>query len=156
MSVKIRQKNPGWLKHLMSRYRTRDVLAVGYPASETGSIAYPNGTPVVLVAAVNNFGSVANQIPARTFMTDSQEPAIEATQPIAETLIPLLNEGKITVPEILEKMGPFAEAAFKDTITNGGWAANAPSTVAAKDSAQPLIDTGLLRNSLTYVVRDKE
>ena len=153
MSVTIKQKNPGWLQKLLKSYDNQDVLAVGYPASETGSIRYPDGTSVVLVATVNNFGSVSNNIPARDFMTQGAEPAIDATQPIAAALIPLLNQGKVTPAEILRQMGPFAEAAFKKKLTDGPWEPNAPATIAAKGSSRPLIDTGLLRNSLTHVVR---
>lgn len=153
MSVTIKQKNPGWLQKLLKAYDNQDVLAVGYPASETGSLRYPDGTSVILVAAVNNFGSASRGIQARPFMVEGAEPAIEATQPIAAALIPLLNQGKVTPAEILKQMGPFAEAAFKKKLTDGPWEQNALSTVAAKGSSRPLIDTGLLRNSLTHVVR---
>ena len=153
MSVEIRQKDPGWLKRLLNRYRNDSVLAVGYPASETGGIKYPDGTPVVLVAAVNNFGSASRGIPVRPFMSEGAEPAIAATAPIAAALIPALNEGRATVEDILGDMGPFAEAAFKGKITEGPWEPNAAFTVEKKGSSAPLIDTGLLRNSLTHVVR---
>lgn len=153
MSVEIKQRDPGWLKRLLQRYSSDSVLAVGYPASETGGIRYPDGTPVVLVAAVNNFGSSTRGIPDRPFMSEGAEPAIEATAPIAAALIPALNAGRATVEDILGDMGPFAEAAFKEKITQGPWEPNADSTVAEKGSSSPLIDTGLLRNSLTHVVR---
>lgn len=153
MSVTIKQKNPGWLQKLLKAYDNQDVLAVGYPAGETGSIRYPDGTSVILVAAVNNFGSQGRKIPARPFMTEGAEPAIEATQPIAAALIPLLNQGKVTPAEILKQMGPFAEAAFKKKLTDGPWKGNEDSTKEKKGSSRPLIDTGLLRNSLTHVVR---
>lgn len=153
MTVEVRHKDPNWLKRLLQRYRNESVLAVGYPASETGGIAYPDGTPVVLVAAVNNFGSATRGIPARPFMTEGAEPAIAATAPIVEALIPALNAGKATIDDILKEMGPFAEAAFKEKITQGPWEPNAQQTVDEKGSSVPLIDTGLLRNSLTHVVR---
>lgn len=153
MSVEIKQRDPGWLKRLLQRYSSGSVLAVGYPASETGGIRYPDGTSVIMVAAVNNFGSSTRGIPARPFMIEGAEPAIEATAPIAAALIPALNAGRATAADILGDMGPFAEAAFKEKITQGPWEPNADSTVAEKGSSSPLIDTGLLRNSLTHVVR---
>lgn len=155
MTVEIRQKNPGWLQRLLKRYSSDSVLAVGYPASETGGISYPDGTPVVLVAAVNNFGSATRGIPARPFMSEGAEPAIAATAPIAEALIPALNAGKATVEQILGEMGPFAEAAFKAKITEGPWEPNSQVTTELKGSSQPLIDTGVLRNTLTHVVRSE-
>lgn len=36
-----------------------------------------------------------------------------------------------------------------------GWPPNAPSTIRAKGSSHPLIDTGQLRRSITYVVVEK-
>jgi hypothetical protein len=153
MSVTIKQTNPGWLQKLLKSYENEDVLAVGYPASETGSIRYPDGTPVILVATVNNFGSASQNIPARDFMGEGAEPAIEATAPIAAALIPLLNQGKVTPAQILKDMGPFAEAAFKAKLTEGPWVPNAPSTIREKGSSRPLINSSLLRNTLTHVVR---
>lgn len=155
MSATVKQKNPGWLERLVKRYEAADddILAIGYPASETGSLRYPDGTSVVLVATVNNFGSASKNIQARDFMTQGGPPAVEATNPIAAGLMPLLNQGKVTPAEILKQMGPFAEAAFKAKLTEGPWEPNAPDTIAAKGSSRPLIDTGLLRNSLTHVVR---
>ena len=154
MSARVVQSNPGWLERLLKRYKDESVLAVGYPASETGGIQYPDGTPVTLVAAVNNFGSQSRGIPARPFMEAGAQAALAGDAgKIAAELVPLLNEGKITIEEILEHMGPFAEGAFKAAFTGNEWAPNAQSTIDAKGSSQPLIDTGLLRNSLTYVVR---
>lgn len=154
MSAKVTQKNPGWLAALLRRYKNEDVLAVGYPASETGGITYPDGTPVILVAAVNNYGSQSRGIPARPFMQEGAKAAIagEAGQ-IAAALVPALNREEITAFEILRQMGPYAEAAFKGVFTGHEWQPNAPYTVEQKGSEQPLIDTGLLRNSLTHVLR---
>lgn len=152
--VVIKRKNPGWLEKLLARYRNESELAIGWPAgSRATSIRYPDGTSVVLVAAVNNFGSQSRGIPARPFMTESQAPAIAATAPVAAKLMPQLNAGRISAAEILERMGPFAVGAFQTTITDFAWTPNAASTVADKKSSKPLLDTGLMRSSLTYVVR---
>lgn len=154
MSARVIQKNPGWLERLLKRYKDEAVLAVGYPASETGGIKYPDGTPVTLVAAVNNFGSQSRGVPARPFMEAGAQAALAGDAGrVAAELVPLLNEGKLDIPEILKQMGPFAEASFKEAFTGNEWAPNAQSTIDAKGSSAPLIDTGLLRNSLTHVVR---
>lgn len=156
MTAKVIQKNPGWLAKLLRRYEGKDVLAVGYPASETGGIQYPDGTPVILVAAVNNYGSQSMGIPARPFMQEGSVAALSGDAgKVAAELVPLLNQGKITVKEILRQMGPYAEASFKGVFTGVAWTPNADYTIKKKGSAQPLIDTGLLRNSLTHVVRSR-
>lgn len=154
MTAKVVQKNKGWLQKLLKSYDTKEVLAVGYPASETGGIRYPDGTPVTLVAAVNQYGSQSMRIPARPFMTEGASAALAGDAgSIAAELVPLLNSGKITAAEILKQMGPFAEASFKGVFTGVAWTPNSDYTVLLKGSSQPLIDTGLLRNSLTHVVR---
>lgn len=156
MTAKVIQKNPGWLAKLLKSYDNKEVLAVGYPASETGGIAYPDGTPVTLVAAVNNYGSQSMGIPARPFMQEGAVAALAGDAgKVAAELVPLLNKGKITVAQILKEMGPFAEASFKGVFTGVAWTPNADYTVFRKGSAQPLIDTGLLRNTLTHVVRHR-
>lgn len=154
-NVTIKQSNPGWLSGLLRRYREQDVLALGYPASETGSLRYPDGTPVVLVAAVNNFGSASKGIPARPFIHEGAVKAVEETQPVAAALVPALNAGKISKAQILEHMGPVAVGAQQSVFTEVTWEPNAQRTIDEKESAQPLIDTGLLRQSATYEVRKK-
>lgn len=154
MSVQIIRKNPGWLERLVKSYDNKSVLAIGWPRSTSAvGIRYPDGTSVVLVAAVNQFGSASRGIPARPFMTESAEPAVVATRPVAETMIRIINRGKATPEDALQEMGPYAVGAFQSTITDHAWVPNAPRTVRDKQSDKPLIDTALMRNSLTFVVR---
>ena len=55
-----------------------------------------------------------------------------------------------------EKAGMAGRDACKAYITAGtNLAPNAPSTIARKGSSMPLIDTGSLLNSISYVVRKK-
>lgn len=154
MSVKILQKNPGWLEKILRTYRNESELAIGWPRStDAVGIRYPDGTSVVLVAAVQQFGSAKLGIPARPFMTESALPAVIATQPVAAVMVKAMNRGKATAEDALKEMGPFALGAFQTTITDHAWIPNAPSTIEAKKSSKPLIDTSLMRNSLTWVVR---
>lgn len=154
MSVVIKQTNKGWLEKLLKSYGQEAELAIGWPRStEAVGIRYPDGTSVVLVAAVNNFGSSSRGIPARPFMSESAQPAVIATQPVAETMIRIVNRGKATIEDALTEMGPYAVGAFQTTITDHAWVPNAPRTVLEKGSDKPLIDTALMRNSLTFVVR---
>lgn len=47
-----------------------------------------------------------------------------------------------------------SKAWFTDPRNN--WAPNRPSTIRRKKSDRPLIDTGTLRRSITYVVRERQ
>jgi hypothetical protein len=57
----------------------------------------------------------------------------------------------------LEEIGLRIATKVKENFVSpeNGWATNAPSTIAAKGSDKPLIDTGSLMNSITSVVADK-
>ncbi len=57
----------------------------------------------------------------------------------------------------IHKTGFAAENAARDWFKNpaNGWPKNADSTIAAKGSDSPLIDTGTLRKAIVYVVRDE-
>lgn len=154
MGVKIKQKNPNAIKELARRYASPDyAAAVGYPSSKTGSIEYPDGTPVILVAATNEFGSKSRKIPARPFMKLSKEPAMHEVAPIIKKFIPLFNKGDGTKKNIVKVIGTKAVPIFQDTIVRLRTPENAPSTIKRKKSSNPLIDTALMKNSLTFEVR---
>lgn len=55
----------------------------------------------------------------------------------------------------LEKLGLMGQNIVRDWFDNpaNGWPENAQSTIDAKKSDRPLIDTGQLRKSMTYVIR---
>lgn len=159
VSVRVKRLNPSALAKIIRRIKKVNggELAVGIPVGSQGSSAkYPDGTPLLLVAAVNNFGSPSRNIPARAFMSLSAGPMIEATAPIAEKLAKLINSGKATAEQVLEKMGPFAVGAMQETIEGISDPPNAESTIKAKGSSNPLEDTGLLVQSITYSARGKK
>lgn len=57
---------------------------------------------------------------------------------------------------LLKKAGMAAQNYVRDWFTNpaNGWAPNSPDTIEKKGSDRPLIDTGELRKSITYVIRE--
>ena len=60
-----------------------------------------------------------------------------------------------TSEKVLDELGVFAKGMLQKEIKNGEFVANAPSTVAKKGSSRPLIDTGLLRQSVNFVIKKK-
>ena len=71
----------------------------------------------------------------------------------------LIAEGDLQAAENqLQAVGMVASSAVRDWFENSenGWEPNAESTIKSKGSARPLVDTGQLRNSITYVIRPKE
>lgn len=90
------------------------------------------------------------------------EPAIEKNkEAIAEKLKPAMqasmNRDPQGVKDNLEKTGMFAAGKVKEFFVDpeNGWAENSPATIKAKGSDRTLVDTGALRQSITYVVGEK-
>lgn len=58
----------------------------------------------------------------------------------------------------LELAGMEGQNSARDWFEDprNGWAPNSPVTIALKGSERPLVDTGELRKSITYVVKESE
>jgi phage gpG-like protein len=110
------------------------------------------GTTVAEVATWNHFGT--STIPARPFLTIAlarQRGEIDKLRGrIAQGVI----SGKLTIDRGLGLLGAFLVGAVKQEIAAGMPPENAPSTVAAKGSSTPLINTGQLRGSITFEIRN--
>lgn len=137
----------------LKRLKSSDVL-VGIPAPKAQRKGEPVNNAGLLFIHTN--GSTLRNIPPRPVL----EPAIAAN---LKTITPHLAEaaGSVTdrhpekAERELRKAGTAAMNAAKRWFSDprNGWAENAPSTIRAKGSDKPLIDTGSLRRSITFVVR---
>jgi hypothetical protein len=155
MGAKSHQTNPNWLKGLMKEYESQLEVAIGLPTGTTGvSTIYPNGGETVVEAAIlNEYGSDSDKIPARPFMHSSYNKIREKVEPIAAWGVKKINIGKIDKKTILGLMGAAAVGVVKQTITDFSTPPNAPYTIRKKGFNNPLIETGLLRQTITYAVR---
>ena len=108
---------------------------------------------------IHTHGSPARNIPPRPVI----EPAIAndegpITLQLEQALQSVLEEQPQQALAPLNAAGLEARNAcirwFDDP--NNGWPPNKPSTITAKGSSHPLVDTGQLKRSITYVVTEKE
>lgn len=112
------------------------------------SAKYPDGTPVAAVAAWNEFGTAT--IPER--------PAIRiANKENEKTLLNLIKktvdpETMVITPRIGGLIGANHQGATQQSIVKLSDPANAPRTIKAKKSSNPLVDTGFYKNSITFKV----
>jgi hypothetical protein len=122
-------------------------LQVGYPEGET----YPDGTPLGLVAAVNNYGAPARGIPPRPFFTDTIK-AGESRWP--GEIAAIAKAAEYNPGLTLARFGDNVAGQIKEAI--GAWEdpPNAESTVARKGFDKPLIDTHLMFDSVKSIVSD--
>ena len=109
---------------------------------------------------IHTHGSPIRHIPARAVI----EPAIAADgnrQIIAEQLraaaAAQLDGRPVQALAALRRAGMAGMNASKAWFTDprNNWAPNRPATIKRKKSDRPLIDTGALRRSITYVVRER-
>ena len=125
-------------------------IQVGFP--EGMGEGYENGASLAEVAAYNEFGGSSK--PARPFMRQSFENHQAELQRGCDEANLTINGGG-SAEQALNALGVLAKGLVQNEIVEGGFAPNAPSTIAKKGSAQPLIDTAHMRQSVNYVIKPR-
>lgn len=152
MSDLVKQKNPKALRAILRRYGRGAKVAVGFPAGSSGASAkYPDGASVLDVAFSNEFGN--GNIPERSFLRAGTRENTKRFTKLAGGLVPRINSGTMDIAQASELIGLDAQAAIREFIINLSDPPNAPLTVAIKKSSNPLVDTGLLGQSVEFEVR---
>lgn len=99
-------------------------------------------------AMYNEYGT-SRGIPARPFLRNTlYEHDARWGVFIAPKIAALLNGG--SADGIVSSLGSIMANDIKGTIGAGSFAANAPSTIAAKGHSKPLVDTGDMYGSITW------
>jgi len=152
MSVKVTKDNTAKILKAISDLAKKDVL-VGIPEAAGER---EGGITNAQLGYLQENGSPTNKIPPRPFLI----PGVQGAQAlIAETLgsgaMSALSGDAAAGEKSLQAAGLLGRNAVVRKINTGPFAPNAPRTIAAKGSDKPLIDTGELRKSITYVVRNK-
>lgn len=125
-------------------------VRVGFQAGD--AVYDETGADVTEIAAYNEFGT--SSMPARPFMRQSFENHEDELQKICDTANQTISNGG-EAEDALNQIGVFCKGLVQQEIVDGGFEPNAESTVKKKGSAQPLIDTGLMRQSVNYVVKER-
>lgn len=98
------------------------------------------------IGAVNQFGT--ETIPARPWLDKGVQAGAEK---ITETAIRMLRRGD-DPRRVMEALGNVAVGEVQKYVTELDTPPNAPSTIRQKGSSNPLINTGAIRQSITYEV----
>lgn len=151
--VTITSKGEDELKKFIERMKSIKSAYVTIGVHEDAG-QYQDGTSVVSVALWNEFGT--ETIPSRPFMRSVAYGMEADINRLREKVLGEVVDGRKTAEKALEEIGFFVREQIKNKIVNGGFAPNAPSTVAAKKrdgvAPNPLIDTTLLLRSIEYRV----
>jgi hypothetical protein len=127
-------------------------VKVGLP---TGSADYPDGTSVIMVGTIHEFGSSDGTIPERSFLRSAMETHKREHQKMIRKLAEAVSSGKQSPEKAMALLGTKAAADVSRMVTDLSSPPNRPATIAAKGRANPLVDTGHLVQSITYQVIGK-
>jgi len=112
---------------------------------------YPDGTPVSMVAAANEFGDPAMNRPPRPFIRNMiEEKSPDWPDDISKILIATGYDGKAT----FSLMGERIKGQMQESIREFSEPALAESTIARKGFDKPLIDTSVMINSVDYQIEE--
>ena len=140
-----------YLKNLEKAKRGH--VAVGLPSEEVGGTVYDDGQTVAQVGAQHEYGA---GVPRRSFLrTPFAVKKDDMDKAIVKQFEDVFQRGK-KAEQALGLIGTVAVNISKGAFTTRGygeWPDITDDTKEAKGSSQVLIDTGTLRNSITYVVR---
>lgn len=125
-------------------------VKVGVPS---GAMNYPDGTDLVMVAAVNEFGSIDGHIPERSYLRSTVVEKADTFRGFwrrknAKGIL----TGEVTADHVLDLLGQLAQAEVQRKIVSITEPPNSQATIEEKGSSNPLVDEGLLRQSIRYEV----
>lgn len=125
-------------------------------------VGFPVGSSNVDKAIWNEFGTRGGRsgggwggpIPERPFMRNAARNNAAKYLQIAGSQVEAILTGKVGLRGFLGKLGEVAKTDIQKEITALTSPPNSPVTIALKGSSKPLIDTGEMRQSVTYKVED--
>lgn len=124
-------------------------VVVGFQAGEATE---ENGADLVDIAAFNELGTSSS--PARPFMKQSFENHEDRLKAACERVNRTINAGE-GAEHALQQLGVEIKGLVQEEIIEGGFTPNAPATIERKGSDTPLIDTGTMRQSVNFAVRQR-
>lgn len=111
------------------------------------------GADLVDIAIWNELGT--GRIPARPFLGQTVDQHGAEIQKAAAQLVQKICKGQLDAQSALKQLGVLTVGYVQNQITDGDFEPNAPMTVQRKGSDHPLIDTGQLRQGISYVICKK-
>lgn len=156
--IRFKHINPDYWTELKAELDKFPDIALGFPKSKAGSIQYPEGISLADVAFKNNYGDENNghPIPPRPFMNAGSINAVTKTRNFQRSMFKAIQEKKIGAVMAADLMGAKFQFAMRKTIIDWQYPPNAPFTVQKKGFDDPLIETGLLNQSVTWELRKKK
>jgi hypothetical protein len=131
------------LEKINKSMRGDSSVKVGLPK---GSNDYPDGTSVVMVGAVHEFGSPSKSIPQRSFLRSTMKENRKKYLRFFASLSKKIIQGKMNKKKALNLIGLKVQSDVVQKITD------IKSPELKSRDGNPLVDTGHLRQSIIYKV----
>lgn len=109
-----------------------------------------NTADMAEIAMFNELGTSTS--PPRPFLRMTVDENKDKINQFVETQTKRIAQGA-SADQCMKQMGAFGVSLVQEKIGNGTFTPNAESTIKAKGSDKPLIDTGQLRQSVHYVIK---
>ncbi len=122
------------------------VVRIGFLEGST----YPDGKPVAMIAAIQEWGAPSRNIPPRPFFRHMIA-AKRAEWPKA--IADLLKANGYDALRTLQQTGEVVAGQLRRSIYETNSPPLKPTTIARKGFSKPLIDTGVLIQSINYEVK---
>lgn len=162
MSLKINVDDVAKVLASIQGLANKQVL-VGIPASKAER-KEGDDEPInnAQLGYIHEYGAPASNIPARPFLNPGVARAQESINNHLKKAAKAAMDGNSEKVDVeLNATGLIAQAGARNEIASGNLAPLAPATIAARrrngrTEDDPLVDTGQLRASITYVIREKD
>lgn len=148
MSFK-RHKTRGGIEALKKRIKTPGTVDVGIiDAGEHRS----GDQTVAEIGFQHEFGTA--RIPERSFMRSTTVAKKKDIIALQKKLLKSISDGSMEVPQALGLVGDMVSGLIREKIVAIRTPPNSQATISRKGSSNPLIDTGQLKNSITFEVAE--
>lgn len=127
------------------------VVKAGVLAKD-GSQQHSEGVTVFQIGMIHEFGVPEKNIPRRSFIRVPIENNIKEITKLIEHNHKLVSENAMSAKVALDRIGIKAQNTIKESFRNNDWKPLKRATVKRKGSSRPLIDTGQLIGSISYIV----
>lgn len=134
-----------YLKGLARKLADPGTLRVGFLEGAT----YPNGTPVAMIAAIQDYGSPINNIPPRPFFRNM---IAAKSKEWPKAMAGVFKSTNYDAAKTLAITGEAIAGQLRQSIIDTNAPPLSPATIARKGFAKPLIDSSVMINSVAYEV----
>lgn len=153
VTMRVERKSTGILEKAARMFGRRepDKVKVGFPK---GGASASN----IQKAVWNEFGTRGGKsgggwggpIPERPFLRNTMRNKKNSYTRAMSDSAPKILRAETTIPAVLSKLGVLAQGDIQSEITSLSTPPNSPVTIARKGSSNPLIDTGAMRQAVTW------